>query len=78
MLVAKLKWRDDGVWYCSECRVRQPHIRETCVFCGSLFTNYEEELVRANDDIKDEDAITFYPAGFKETLRRLKVEGDIE
>lgn len=71
MLLAKIKWRNDGVWYCSECKVRQPGLRETCVFCGSLFTNFEDELVRANSHVADESTETFYPDGFVEMGRRI-------
>jgi hypothetical protein len=74
MLIAKIKQRDDGVWYCSECRVRQPCLRETCVFCGSLFTNFEDELVRANKHIEDESTETSYPEGFVEMGRRIVKE----
>ena len=28
-------------YYCSECRIKQP-IGEICIFCGAIFSNYEE------------------------------------
>jgi len=72
MMIAKLKLRDDGVWYCSECRVRQPCLRETCIFCDSVFTNYEEMLTgRPSLPIEDEDTDTSVSEEFRAALRQL-------
>lgn len=35
-----------GKLYCSKCRMTQPRLLETCVFCGDLFSNYEEMLLK--------------------------------
>lgn len=38
---------DKGTYYiCSECRMKQRELGETCWFCGKVFTNYEEELIK--------------------------------
>lgn len=31
---------------CSNCRMKQQEIEETCWFCGFMFSNYEEELIK--------------------------------
>ena len=33
-------------WLCSKCFVIQPGLREQCVFCNSIFSNYEEEKLK--------------------------------
>jgi len=71
MLIAKIKWRDDGIWYCSECKMKQPGLRETCIFCGSLFTNFEDELMRASVYAEDASAKTAYPESFTKMGRRI-------
>jgi len=45
-MIAKLIYKDD-CYYCSECRMKQSKILEPyCFFCGSTFSNYEEELIK--------------------------------
>ena len=36
----------DNKLYCSKCRMTQPRLQETCVFCGDLFSNYEDMLLK--------------------------------
>lgn len=36
----------DSKLYCSKCRMTQSRLQETCVFCGDLFSNYEEMLLK--------------------------------
>lgn len=46
-MIAKLIHKND-YYYCSECRMKQGRIIEPyCFFCGSTFSNYEEELIKA-------------------------------
>ena len=72
MMIARIRWNENGkFWYCNECKVRQPGLRETCVFCGSLFTNFEDEMVRANRHMEDESTETFYPEKFIEKARKI-------
>lgn len=40
-------------YYCSECRIKQP-IGEICIFCGAIFSNYEELLLKNYKDKNDE------------------------
>lgn len=51
-------------YYCSNCMMRQQRIRASCWWCGNLFSNYEEMLIKdyneriknlADGGIKDED-----------------------
>lgn len=53
-MIAKLIHKND-YYYCSECRMKQKKIIEPyCFFCGSTFSNYEEELVKAFNEEKEQ------------------------
>lgn len=43
-MIAKLIHKND-YYYCSNCMMKQPELNETCWFCESLFSNYEELLL---------------------------------
>ena len=43
--------------YCSKCRMTQPRLRETCVFCGDLFSNYEDMLLKLYKEAEYESYI---------------------
>ena len=44
-----------GDYFCSECRIRQPEeLRPQCVFCGAVFSNYEDVLVYLYNKIEDD------------------------
>lgn len=48
-MIAKLIHKND-YYYCSECRMKQDRIIEPyCFFCGAIFSNYEEELIKIFD-----------------------------
>lgn len=32
----------DGIYICSHCFMRQFQLKEHCLFCGDLFSNWEE------------------------------------
>lgn len=49
-MIAKLIQKLDS-YYCSECRIKQP-INEVCIFCGAIFSNYEELIL---DNYKDKE-----------------------
>ena len=51
-MIATLKGPTFGPYYCSNCMIRQPDLRCTCIFCGDHFSNYEDRLI-------EEDAETF-------------------
>ena len=36
-----------GYCICSNCRMKQPELNETCWFCESFFSNYEELLLES-------------------------------
>lgn len=48
-MVALIKEKDNKL-YCSKCRMTQPHLLETCVFCGSTFSNYESMLLKLYEE----------------------------
>lgn len=41
-MVAKLKKKIDGNWYCSNCMMGQARPQPNCFFCGAMFSNWEE------------------------------------
>ena len=43
-MVSKILKAED-IYYCSNCRMRQPDLHPYCNFCGSEFSNYEELLI---------------------------------
>ena len=40
--------------------MRQFELKPNCPFCGNMFSNYENIIVRANLDMKSEEAETSY------------------
>lgn len=48
--------KKSGVNICSKCRTRQWGLKETCAFCGAIFSNYENFLIE-NWEIINEDEI---------------------
>lgn len=42
-------------WYCSNCMMRQAHLRTQCFFCGSIFSNYEDALYQNYEELKKEE-----------------------
>lgn len=48
-------------YYCGHCRMKQPNLRASCIFCGRIFYNYEEllaaDFIEANYDIIDDDVL---------------------
>ena len=63
-MIAKLIHKNDyyycsecrnDYYYCSECRMKQSKIIESyCFFCGSTFSNYEEELIKAFNEEEEQ------------------------
>lgn len=49
-MISTFKEKPQGGFYCSECRISFGEISETCPFCGSIISNYEELLTRPNPD----------------------------
>ena len=49
-MVSKLKEKPTGGFYCAECRMSVPEPVDTCPFCGSIITNWEE-LARECSDL---------------------------
>ena len=46
-MIAKLEGPTFGPYRCSVCKMTQPNdnLKSTCVFCGNMFTNYEDRLI---------------------------------
>ena len=36
----------DKGYYCANCRMKQQKLRETCYFCGRIFYNYEQVILK--------------------------------
>ena len=49
-MIASLLKRTDGTYYCSNCMMRQMHLRPTCYFCSYEFSNYMSELTKNYED----------------------------
>lgn len=48
-MVSKILQAND-IYYCSNCRMRQPDLHPYCNFCGSEFSNYEELMIKQEND----------------------------
>ena len=48
-MIARLL-RLNGRLTCSECRIIQPNVRSSCVFCGAVFSNYEDFVIQEYED----------------------------
>lgn len=54
-LIAKLMEKN-GVFYCSECRMRQFEPSYNCKFCGNLFSNFEDmRIEQFEEERKDKN-----------------------
>lgn len=51
-MVAILKGPVFGPYHCSNCMMKQPrdYLSNTCVFCGYIFSNYEEILIEEDKE----------------------------
>ena len=48
-MVSKLVQKND-IYFCSNCMMRQPRVQANCFWCGNMFSNYEDMLIKdAND-----------------------------
>lgn len=52
-MVAKIL-ESNGVYYCSNCRMRVKEPRYACEFCGLLFSNYEDILIKKFEEEEKE------------------------
>ena len=52
-MVAKL-FKKQYYYYCSNCMMRQEGIPQNCHFCGDMFSNYEDVILKehAEDFVK--------------------------
>ena len=48
-MVSKILQAND-IYYCSNCRMRQPDLHPYCNFCGNEFSNYEELMIKQEND----------------------------
>lgn len=44
-MVAKLEGPTFGPYRCSNCMIKQPDLRCTCIFCGNHFINFEDRII---------------------------------
>lgn len=54
-MVAEIKQKSNGDWYCSKCRMGQSHLVERCEFCYAWFSNYEEVVIERKIEEKDRE-----------------------
>lgn len=48
-MVSKLIKNGDA-YICSNCKMRQPHFRVNCFFCGNWFSNFESLLIEETEE----------------------------
>lgn len=48
-MIAKIIVKNNH-YYCGFCRMKQALLKESCWFCGHIFTNYEEVAVENYND----------------------------
>ena len=61
-MTTKLIDKGNGVYACGNCMMRQPGLQENCFWCGNLFYNYMDLLIKESNEklkgeIKDESNI---------------------
>lgn len=44
------KERPSGGYYCAECRMSFGELHTTCPYCGSFISNYEDLLIKEEND----------------------------
>ena len=49
-MISSFKERPSGGFYCSECRMSFGELHATCPYCGSYVTNYEDLLIKEEND----------------------------
>lgn len=49
-MITTFKERPSGGFYCSECRMSFGELHTTCPYCGSFISNYEELLIKEEND----------------------------
>lgn len=59
-MIAELMEKN-GVYYCSECRMRQFKPSYNCVFCGNLFSNFSSMKIKEfEEERKDKNEESVY------------------
>ena len=48
-MVSKLIEKNN-TYFCSNCLMRQPRVQENCFWCGNMFSNYEDMLIKDVND----------------------------
>lgn len=49
-MITIFKERPSGGFYCSECRMSFGELHTTCPYCGSFVSNYEDLLIKEEND----------------------------
>lgn len=49
-MITTFKERPSGGFYCAECRMSFGELHTTCPYCGSFISNYEELLIKEEND----------------------------
>lgn len=70
-MIGTFKEKPNGGYYCSECRMSFAEPEPFCPYCGSLISNCEELIVRANPDINPESYGTLYAEDSVAELARI-------
>ena len=54
-MVAKLKKKIDGNYYCSNCMMGQLDLNPKCFYCGAIFSNWEELQFQLQKEYEEEE-----------------------
>jgi hypothetical protein len=54
-MVAKLRKKIDGNYYCSNCMMGQPDLESNCFYCGAVFSNWEEIQFQLQKEYEEEE-----------------------
>lgn len=54
-MVAKLRKKIDGNYYCSNCMMGQPDLEPSCFYCGAIFSNWEEIQFQLQKEYEEEE-----------------------
>ena len=53
-MISKLVKKGES-YYCSNCMMRQPTIKNNCWFCGDLFSNFESVILKLYEIVETDN-----------------------
>lgn len=53
-MISKLVKKGES-YYCSNCMMRQPAVKNNCWFCGNLFSNFESVILELYEIVETDN-----------------------